>query len=167
MSRSAITLPKYLLTLRTSRRGTPFLDWLIRRPSSARARGAPSDEGVDTDGDEKDHAQKRVVPVGVPVGEDDADMGKSDDQRDQRGPDCGTVSTGQEATSDHGGADVEELEPNSLARLDRLEAKGNNDADLGRRNRRVHEEDHLRARGRHAGRARGSGGSAGGEAPGP
>src|SRR5205807_2200372 len=69
MSRSAITLPKYLLTLRTSRRGTPFLDGLIRRPSSARARGAPSDEGVDTDGDEKDHAQKRVVPVGVPVGE--------------------------------------------------------------------------------------------------
>src|SRR5437660_1482537 len=165
MSRTAITRAKYLLTLRTSRRGPPFLDWLIRRPSSARARGAPSDEGVDTDGDEKDHAQKLVVPVGVPVGEDDADLGKTDDQRAQRGPDCGTVSTGQEAPSDHGGDDVEELEPNSLARLDPLEAKGDHDADHGRRNRRVHEEDHLRSRDRNADGARGVGVSADSEDP--
>src|SRR6267143_3147372 len=156
MSRNAITLPKYLLTWRTSRSATPFFDSLIS-PSPPRARGTPSHDGVDPDRDKQDHAEERVVPVGVPVGKDDSDLSEADDQRAERGSDRGTVTARQETPAHDRGDDVEELQPDPLARLDALETKGDHDAHHGRGHRRVHEKDDLRARDRDPDRASGIG----------
>src|SRR2546421_8255580 len=71
MSLSAMTLPKYLLTWRTSSSGALF--WFITS-STPRARGATSHQCVHANRDKKDHAQEGEVPVRIPPGEDDADL---------------------------------------------------------------------------------------------
>src|SRR5882672_4416298 len=142
MSFSAITLPKYLLTWRTSRRGAPL--WLMAS-STAGARGAPPDEGVHAHGDEQDHAEEGEVPVRVPPGEDDADLREADDKGADRRADGGPIAAGQETAADDRGDDEEEFLAHALAGLDALEAQGNHDPDQRRRHRRAHEEDDLRA----------------------
>src|SRR5882762_9397719 len=148
MSFSAITLPKYLLTWRTSSRGAPLLCSLTASPP--RARRAPSDECVHSDGDEQDHAKEGEVPVRVPPGKDDADLRKADDQRADRGADRGPVTAGQQTAADDRGDDEEEFLTYALAGLDALEAQRDHDPDQRRRHRRAHEEDDLGPRDRDA-----------------
>src|SRR6202140_5602480 len=126
MSLSAMTLPKYLLTWRTSSRGIPVA---LMSASSQGARGTPSDEGVHPHCDKQDHAEEGEVPVGVPAGKDDADLSEADDKRPDRCTDRGTVAAGQQAPSDHRGDDEEELLANTLAGLDSLEAQRDHDPD--------------------------------------
>src|SRR5450759_2546418 len=151
MSLRAMTLPKYLLTWRTSSSGTPLA---ITSASSPSARRAPSHESVHTHGDEQDHAEEREVPVGIPAGEDDADLREADDQRPDRRSDRGTVAAGQQAPSNHRGDDEEEFLTNTLAGLDSLEAQRDHDPDQRRRHGGAHEEDDFGARHRDAHAAR-------------
>src|SRR2546422_14521 len=115
MSRSAITLPKYLLTFRTSRSGMTFFESFIALPSTPRARGTPSHNCVHAHRQEKDHTQEGVVPVAFPAGEDDADLSKPDDQRADGRSDRRAIAAGQKAAADYGGDDVEELLAHALA----------------------------------------------------
>src|SRR5258706_11477385 len=126
MSLSAMTLPKYLLTWRTSSNGALF--WFITS-STPRARGAASHQGVHSNRDEQDHAEEREVPVRVPPGEDDSDLRKSDDERADRSADCRSVAARQQAATDDRGDDEEEFLADALARLDALEAQRDHDSD--------------------------------------
>src|SRR3979409_791823 len=112
MSRKAMTLPKYLLTCRTSRSG---IAELMASPSTPGVLGTPSHERVHADGKEKNHAEERVVPVGIQVGEDDPDLRKADDQGADGRADGGAVSAGQQTAANHGGDDEEELLTNAPA----------------------------------------------------
>src|ERR1700716_430890 len=94
MSRSPMTLPKYLLTLRTSSKGLWPLLWVMRRSSPACSRGTPAHKRVHAHRQEEDHTKKGEVPVGVPVREDDANLRESDDQRPERRPDRRPVTAG-------------------------------------------------------------------------
>src|SRR4030088_102814 len=97
MSLSAFTWRKYLVTLRTSSRGVPrFIS-----ASMPRARGAAPDPRVHSDSEEQDHAEEGEVPVGIPVGEDDPNLGKADDQCPDRRADRRSVASGQEAAAHH------------------------------------------------------------------
>src|SRR5216684_3555869 len=69
----------------------------LRRRSSARARCSPPDERVDAHRKKQDDSKESEVPVGVPVGKDDADLRKPDDEGANRSPDRGSIAAGQEA----------------------------------------------------------------------
>src|SRR6266566_8363852 len=120
MSFSAMTLPKYLLTWRTSSNGALF--WFITS-STPRGRRAASHQCVHADRDEQDHAKEREVPVGVPPGEDDANLREADYQRADRCADRGPIPAGQQTAADDRGDDEEEFLADALARLDALEAQ--------------------------------------------
>ena len=67
------------------------------------------DPVVDQDRAEQHHAEEGVQPVAVPAGVDDALVDHAVDQRAERGADRRAVATGQQAATDDGADDVDEL----------------------------------------------------------
>src|SRR5215467_11803796 len=125
---SALTLPKYLATSRTSSSGASAtavpppageaalsaLALIGEFLSSACRLGAAVDERVDQHGQEQHDAQEGEVPRAVPARVDHALEGHADDAGAEGGADGRAVPAGEQAPAHHRGDDVVELIPHTL-----------------------------------------------------
>src|SRR5690554_3930184 len=100
MSFSAMTLPKYLLMLRTSSATSAM---------SARLRSALAHEVVEDDGDQQHDAKEYPEPVSIDACEKYALLNHAEYERSEHRSDCRAIATGEQAAADDGSDDCLEL----------------------------------------------------------